>query len=323
MPQVILADKSDLFRRSMSSVLTREGYEVLTADAGAKVLTMVQSTTPAAIILDVDLEGPSGLETLRALKGDARLRKLPVLVVSRESAPVAVSNAFKMGAESFLLKPIDLNALIKALESLRVPIPALNSPVEVKAGTKKQVGRLRFLDQYGQIYLDKSSPDMMGGPSALVLVTFEAARIVYHQWALIDEEHHEGISLVPVGPPTTKDAPELTWVPVTMKCRYMTPGTFMRLADVGEVSASSLVMRNLTVEPRFNSEVSLTLYPRQGSTEDGLALTGKIASFRAGGEPNTYEAVVELSEQPGLPYVQLMGELIGGRPPRPTLQEAK
>lgn len=321
MPQLILADKSDLFRRSMSSVLSREGYEVLTADAGSKLLAMAQSGAPTAIILDVDLEDPSGLETLKLLKGDPRLRKLPVLVVSRESAPTAVSNAFKMGAESFLLKPIDLNALVKSLESLRVPIPALNAPIEVAIGEKKHVGRLRFLDQYGQIYLDKSSPDLIGTPSSLVQLTFEASRIVYRQWAMIDEEHHEGISLVPVGAPSPKETPELSSVPVALKCRYMTPGTFMRLADVSELTAKTVVLRNLAAEPRFNSEITLTLYPRSGSSDDGVALTGKVESFR-GSDPTSYEATVDLGEQPGLPYVQLMSELIGGRPPRPP-QEAK
>src|SRR5688572_10550302 len=104
MPQLILADKSDLFRRSISAMLRGEGYEVIAADAGAKVLNLVLQGKPEAVILDTEVEGPSGLETLRLLKGDPKLKRLPVIVVSRDSAPTAVSSAFKIGAEGFLLK---------------------------------------------------------------------------------------------------------------------------------------------------------------------------------------------------------------------------
>ena len=54
----------------------------------------VRSPTP----FDVDVQEPSGLETLVRLKGDPALRRLPVVMVSKDTTPVAVSNAFKLGA---------------------------------------------------------------------------------------------------------------------------------------------------------------------------------------------------------------------------------
>lgn len=321
MPQLILCDKSDLFRRNVSSMLKSEGYEVIPADVGSKVLNLVLQSRPEVVIIDTEVESPSGLETLRLIKGDPKLKKLPVIMVSRNGAPSDVSNAFKMGAEGFMLKPIDMNALIKTLNGLRVPVPEFNSPIEVQVGPTKIVGVLRFIDQYGQVYLDKEKPDMAGPLSSLCMMNFEGGKTIFNQVMLIDEENDQGISLVPVSQPSEVEKPDLIKVPVSLKCRYMFPGSFMRLADVSEVTAVGLTMRGLNAEPAFNSDVTINLYS-QGAGGEGIPLQGKLAGFRPGASEGLYDAEVLFTELVGLPYVHLMAELLGGRPPRPAPKEA-
>src|ERR1035437_6927334 len=221
MPQLILADKSDLFRRSITSVLTREGYEVTTAETGYKVITLCQEKLPSVVILDTETPEPGGLETLLLLKRDPRLRRMPVIVVSRDSAPAAVSNAFRVGAESFMLKPIDLNALLKALASLQTPVPALGSTLRVTLGHHVVSGKLRFIDQYGMIYLDKTSTEVekdaqqvwdprtpeelaqtgisIGQPG---MVGFEVNGVQFHQRVLLSEQNAQGLAIYPVSDPS-------------------------------------------------------------------------------------------------------------------------
>lgn len=321
MPQLILCDKSDLFRRNVSSMLKSEGYEVIPAEVGSKVLNLVLQSRPAAVIIDTEVESPSGLETLRLIKGDPKLKKLPVIMVSRNGAPSDVSNAFKMGAEGFLIKPIDMNALVKTLNSLRVPVPEFNSPIEVQVGATKITCLLRFIDQYGQVYLDKEQPDMAGPTSSMAIMNFEGGKTVYNQVMLIDEENEQGISLVPVSQPAEVEKPDLIKVPVSLKCRYMFPGSFMRLADVSELTASGLTLRGLAAEPAFNAEVTINLYS-QGAGGEGIPLRGKLAGYRPGGAEGLFDADVLFTELVGLPYVHLMAELLGGRPPRPSPKEA-
>lgn len=321
MPQLILCDKSDLFRRSISSMLRGEGYEVIQTEAGSRVLNLVLQGRPEAVILDTEIEGPSGLETLRLIKGDPKLKKLPVIMVSRNGAPSDVSAAFKMGAEGFLLKPIDTNALFKTLAALRVPVPEFNSPIDVVVGANKIVGTLRFVDQYGQVYLDKEKPDMVGPVASLATMTFEGGRTLYNQLMLIDEENDQGISLVPASQPSEVEKPELIKVPVTFKCRYMLTGSFMRLADVSELTADGLTLRGLNTEPAFNTDVTLNLFT-QGAGGEGIPLSGKLAGFRPGAAEGLFDAEVLFTGSVGLPYVHLLAELIGGRPQRPAPKEA-
>lgn len=334
MPQLILADKSDLFRRSISSVLQREGYEVLMAESGQKVLTLVQQMKPTAIILDTETPDPSGLETLLLLKRDPALRRLPVILVSRDSAPTVVSNAFKVGAEGFMLKPIDVNQLLKTLSSLQVPLPKLNEPIQIAFGEASITGKLRFIDQYGTIYLDKElseieqegqkvwDPNAGEGPppgiaaaGSIGTISFdtEKGQAVY-QRVLLAEENDQGLAVYPAGDPAPATSPEVLRIPVNYKGRYLIPGSFMKLTEVVLVHGEGVVLSGLAEEPRFNSPIQMTVYPPSGGQDGGITLHGKITSTRAGTAQGQFEADVSLTEAPGAGFVSLIAEAITGRP---------
>lgn len=318
MPQIIIADKSDLFRRSLTSVLSREGYEVTTAETGGRALALAQESRPAIIILDVDVAEPSGLETLVRLKGDPALRRLPVVMVSKDTTPVAVSNAFKLGAEGFLVKPVDLNALIKTLSQLHAPSPELNSEVSVAAGEAKLVGKLRFIDQYGQIYLDKAegAPTALGAVGSLATLSYEVGKETFLQHALLAEENEQGVALFPAGQAVSSGAPELFKLPVALKGRYLLPGAFVKLADIAQVTAESLLLKGVQGEPRFNSTIQVTLFPfATGAPNAGVTVQGKVGTFHT--HPNGLTDIdVQLSEPGGAAYVDLLAELIANRPPK-------
>lgn len=324
MSQLILADKSDLFRRSMASVLNREGFEVLLADAGQKVLAMLKESRPTAIILDTEVENPSGLETLRQLKLDPKLRRLPVVVVSRDSAAAAVSIAYKVGADGYLVKPVELNDLIKMLQKFRMPVPALNAPVILAAGDGKLVGKLRFLDEYGGLYLDKEAPEPIAPVGTQGIISFPAEKDACYQLVRITEENEQGIGLYPVGNPTKQETPEAAQVTTSLKARYLLPGSFMRLASITQVSSEGFKLAGVNSEPRFNSAITVTIYPPTTGLEGGLTIEGQVCGFHSqSGGTGLVDVDVALSGPVGLPYIQLLSELISGRPmPATAPQEA-
>lgn len=335
MPQLILADKSDLFRRSISSVLQREGYEVATAETGTKVLTLLQSMKPTAIILDTEMPDPSGLETLLMVKRDPAMRRVPVILVSRDSAPTAVSNGYKVGAEGFMLKPIDVNQLVKLLAQLQVPLPRLNEPIEVTLGALSLKGTLRFIDQHGTVYLDKQPlTELEEGAAAVwnplegeegeavvplgslgtMAFTTEAGKTVY-QKVLLVEENVQGLALYPAGDPGGAEAASLLKVPVTYKGRYLLPGSFMKLTEVTQVTGQGLILTGLVEEPAFNSPIQMTVYPPSGGQDGGIPLKGTVTACKpaAGGQ---FEVEVALVDSPGAGFVSLFAEAVSGKPYR-------
>jgi CheY-like chemotaxis protein len=82
-----------------------QGHEVIEAEEGKKGLEMARSEAPDLILLDLMMPGMSGVEVCRALKGDIRLSKIPVVLLSSSNDSNEIEECLQMGAVNYLLKP--------------------------------------------------------------------------------------------------------------------------------------------------------------------------------------------------------------------------
>jgi CheY-like chemotaxis protein len=73
---------------------------------------------PALVLLDLKLPGLPGLEVLRRIRGDARTRRLPVVILttSREEQDLAAS--YDLGVNSYVRKPVDFRQFAASVEHL-------------------------------------------------------------------------------------------------------------------------------------------------------------------------------------------------------------
>ncbi|MDT7835754.1 ATP-binding protein [Aquabacterium sp. OR-4] len=69
------------------------------------------------VLLDLDLPDRPGIELLRTLRADPRMREVPVIVVSAETRPQRIDDCIEAGAAQFLAKPIDAGLLLRAVEA--------------------------------------------------------------------------------------------------------------------------------------------------------------------------------------------------------------
>jgi CheY-like chemotaxis protein len=74
--------------------------------------------TPALVLLDLNLPRMDGRAVLRAIKGDTALRRIPVVVLSTSQAPMDVSDAYDLGANCYIVKPIDLDEFVGVLRDI-------------------------------------------------------------------------------------------------------------------------------------------------------------------------------------------------------------
>lgn len=324
MSQLILADKSDFFRRSISAVLQNDGYEVVPADTGQKVLQLMHSMKPAAIILDTETPDPSGLETLLLLKRNPQFRRVPVILVARDTTPPQLLNTIRAVADAIMFKPLDLNALLKNLAGLVVPVPGVNQPVEVTFGATRLVARVRFVDQYGTLYLDKEAQRLanggigrtvgvapLGSMGTLVFERDKGQRVF--QRILLDEENEVGLAVYPAGDPAAVDPPSVLRVPVNYPGRYLVPGSVVKSAVVSQLHGQGAVLAGLDEEPRFNSPIQMTVLSATIGADVSVTVNGKVTSTRTG-STGAYEAEVVLTEPPGAAFVNLLAEAASGRP---------
>jgi len=80
------------------------------------------------ILLDFDLPKVGGLEVLRRLKADERTRSLPVIVLTASREEPDIAAAYRLGANSYIVKPVDFEAFSRAVSELGLYWVLLNEP---------------------------------------------------------------------------------------------------------------------------------------------------------------------------------------------------
>lgn len=83
---------------------------------------------PRVILLDLKLPKVSGLEVLKELKQDGRTRKIPVVVVTSSSEDPDIKSAYELGANSYVVKPVDFEAFAEAMSRIGLYWLLINQP---------------------------------------------------------------------------------------------------------------------------------------------------------------------------------------------------
>jgi DNA-binding response OmpR family regulator len=74
--------------------------------------------SPDLILLDLNMPGKDGFEVLRDLKANGNFRKIPVVILTSTQDHRSVSRGYKIGASSFMLKPLTFDEMANAMQSL-------------------------------------------------------------------------------------------------------------------------------------------------------------------------------------------------------------
>ncbi|MGB8932869.1 MAG: sigma-54 dependent transcriptional regulator [Anaeromyxobacteraceae bacterium] len=112
--RILVVDDEKLIRWSVSERLQRDGYVVATSETGEQALEAIAADPPDLILLDVQLPGINGVETLQ--KALALQPEVSVIMMSAHSTVDTAVDAMKHGALDFLVKPFPLQLLDAAVE---------------------------------------------------------------------------------------------------------------------------------------------------------------------------------------------------------------
>jgi CheY-like chemotaxis protein len=83
---------------------------------------------PKVVLLDLKLPKIDGLEVLRRLKGDARTRSIPIVVLTSSREEPDIERAYELGANSYIVKPVDFDAFARAVSDVGLYWLLLNHP---------------------------------------------------------------------------------------------------------------------------------------------------------------------------------------------------
>ncbi len=115
--RLLVVDDDESSRDMLSRWLTRKGYEVESACSGAEALAKQQSCAFDLILLDNMMPGMSGMDVLNRLRETLSETDLPIIMVTAQSGNENVSSALLLGANDFLVKPVDINLAVSRIET--------------------------------------------------------------------------------------------------------------------------------------------------------------------------------------------------------------
>jgi chemosensory pili system protein ChpA (sensor histidine kinase/response regulator) len=123
-PLVLVVDDSLTVRRVTQRLLVREGYRVVTAKDGIDALERLAEERPQVVLSDIEMPRMDGFDLVRNIRGDARLRDLPVIMITSRIAQKHRDYAAELGVDHYLGKPYseeDLLALIGRYTAVAAP----------------------------------------------------------------------------------------------------------------------------------------------------------------------------------------------------------
>jgi DNA-binding response OmpR family regulator len=105
--RVLIVDDDEMAREVMRTILQAEGCAVTTAESGSRALELLKAGAFDLVVLDINMPGVDGLEVLTRLKeGDATANSSVVMTSARNDLET-VMRCVDLGADSYLLKPVD------------------------------------------------------------------------------------------------------------------------------------------------------------------------------------------------------------------------
>ncbi|MCR5883664.1 Hpt domain-containing protein [Rhizobacter sp. J219] len=124
-PLVLVVDDSLTVRRVTQRLLVREGYRVTLAKDGIEALECLADELPQVVLSDIEMPRMDGFDLVRNIRGDTRLRALPVIMITSRIAQKHRDYAAELGVDHYLGKPYseeDLLALIGRYTAVPAPV---------------------------------------------------------------------------------------------------------------------------------------------------------------------------------------------------------
>jgi len=149
--RILVVDDEPDIRDFLASVLEDAGMKVETAEDGNKAWQMIQDQPPDLISLDLVMPGKSGIRLLHELRWDAKLSKIPVVIVTGHARDAAIKQDLDQvlaestlsGPSSFLEKPVTPKGYLENIcRILEIAVPAPEATTDATAEMRREAEEL-------------------------------------------------------------------------------------------------------------------------------------------------------------------------------------
>lgn len=112
-PVILCIEDEAQLRRDIADELAEAGYDVIEAGSGEEALAILDETAPDLILCDISMPGLNGYDVLVAVQGKGAVHaEIPFVFLSALADPRQVVDGKRLGADDYLVKPIDYDLLL-------------------------------------------------------------------------------------------------------------------------------------------------------------------------------------------------------------------
>jgi two-component system, sensor histidine kinase and response regulator len=116
-PLILIVDDIPKNLQVLSSILNLEGYQIAFAANGKESITVLETTTPDLILLDIMMPGMDGFEVCKFIKADIRLKNIPIIFITGKAEQEDIVKGLNLGAVDYITKPFNATELISRVKT--------------------------------------------------------------------------------------------------------------------------------------------------------------------------------------------------------------
>ncbi len=160
--RVLVVDDEPAIRRALRTPLVELGFEVIEVSRGEMAIDLLRTENFDVVLLDVNMPGIGGIETLRRIRTFAP--RLPILILTVRDGEDEKVHALELGADDYVTKPFGIRELVArmraAVRRVHAPVRAEDAPIEI--GDIRLVPGRRSVTRRGQaIHLTRKEFDIL------------------------------------------------------------------------------------------------------------------------------------------------------------------
>lgn len=116
--KILVVDDSPTERHFMVELLTKNGYQVITAESGEEGIAKAKAELPDLVLMDVVMPGLNGYQATRTLTRDEVTKNIPVIVCTSKGQETDKIWGLRQGAQDYMVKPVNGEELLAKIAAL-------------------------------------------------------------------------------------------------------------------------------------------------------------------------------------------------------------
>lgn len=116
--KILIVDDSATDRQFLVEVLTKQGFQCVTAQSGDEGIAKSKSELPDLVLMDIIMPGTDGFKATRAITHDEATKHIPVIVCTSKRLETDRIWGMRQGAKDYIIKPIDPKELLAKIAGL-------------------------------------------------------------------------------------------------------------------------------------------------------------------------------------------------------------